>query len=144
MVYVYIPSVNDSLEAVSYRVPGDGFNRKIRIETSNAANDLERTSYRQLMNANEYDARVTVVGIDDAGDSPGTPVILTIPSHKSVTLTSDDLEVGELEGVEGQLDSGTGKWRLVMSFDHPLCAMHWNKPLESTETDEMREKSLNR
>ena len=108
MVYVYIPSVNDSLEAVSYRVPGDGFNRKIRIETSNAANDLERTSYRQLMNANEYDARVTVVGIDDAGDSPGTPVILTIPSHKSVTLTSDDLEVGELEGVEGQLDSGTG------------------------------------
>ena len=87
---------------------------------------------------------MTLVGIDDASDSPGTPVTLTIPSHKSVTLTSDDLEVGELEGVEGQLDSGTGKWRLMISSDHPLSTMHWNEPLKSTETDEMRAKSLNR
>ena len=125
--YAFMPTANESFVPVTYRASGDGLNRKIRIATFNGDDEHDQLDVLHMKNSSETDAEVSIVGIDDSGDSPGTPVRLTIPSGESISLTSEDLETGDVDGLEGQLGDGTGKWRLVISSDVPVSATHWTQ-----------------
>ncbi|MCZ0943627.1 MAG: leucine-rich repeat domain-containing protein [Gammaproteobacteria bacterium] len=54
---------------------------------------------------------MTIVGVDDSGESPGSEVSLSLDGYASRTLSAADLESGA-EGLSGSLGDGTGKWRL--------------------------------
>ena len=64
-----------------------------------------------------------VVGIDDNGESPGTPVILPLPAGVSRTLTAQKLESGDGDGARGALGTGTGKWQLVLTANRSVQVM---------------------
>ena len=64
----------------------------------------------------------TIVGIDDAGRSPGTEVTVTVPAGASRTLTAAELETGGA-GLDGALGDGAGKWRLLITCEEPIVVM---------------------
>ena len=65
--------------------------------------------------------RSASAAFDDAGESPGEGVDVTIPSGASLTLTAQELESGE--GLQGGLGDGSGKWRLSVESDVPIMVM---------------------
>ena len=93
-----------------------------RVDFLNPASNWRQASSLRLINASGATAQVTVRGIDDLGDSPGTPVSLTLPPGTARTLTSVDLESGA-EDLEGALGDGKGKWRLRITSDQPIHVM---------------------
>ena len=89
----------------------------------NPASNTERRSLLRLVNPHpEAEAKVTITGIDDAGESPGDPVRLTLPGSSARMLSAEDLESGVAEGLEGALGDGEGKWRLIVE-SAPLIAV---------------------
>ena len=60
----------------------------------------------------------TITGIDDAGASPGDPVIVSLDAQEARTLSAQHLETGE--GLSGALGDGVGKWRLNVTADRPV------------------------
>ena len=74
-----------------------------------ASNDS--TSRLRLVNVGEAEARVSITGIDDNGESAG-PVRLAIPAGATRELSADDLEQGVARGLTGALGQGSGNWRL--------------------------------
>ena len=65
---------------------------------------------------------MTVTGIDDAGASPGTAVVLTVPAGDSRTLDAATLEDGG-EDLDGALGDGKGKWRLMVTSEQSIVVM---------------------
>ena len=94
----------------------------VHVPTVNPASNPDQVSELRLINPADDPRNVTVVGVDDAGCSPGT-VVLTIPPQAARTFTSAQLESGSAAGLEGALGDGTGKWRLEISSDGPLRVM---------------------
>ena len=68
-------------------------------------------------------ANVTITGVDDHGETPGTGVEVPIAAGGSRTLTAEDLETGG-DGLTGNLGNGTGKWRLSVSADQPVTVVN--------------------
>ena len=64
-----------------------------------------------------------IEGRDDAGAVAGGAVGVTVPGRGARTLTAQELESGEGEGLTGALGTGTGRWRLVVSADQPIEVM---------------------
>ena len=92
----------------------------------NPASNDEQVSRLRIVNPGAEPAAVTIEGIDDEDESPGTPVELTVPVGASRTLTSQALETGQFgEGLEaaGRLGDGTGKWRLAVTADQAIEVM---------------------
>ena len=92
----------------------------------NPASNVNQVSRLRIVNPGTEPAAVSIEGIDDDGQSPGTPVELTVPAWAARTLTSQELETGRFaEGLEasGGLGDGTGKWRLVVSADRAIETM---------------------
>ena len=96
--------------------------RQYRVATFNPGNDGEPQSLLWLANPGDDAADVTVTGIDDTGESPGTEVHVTVPSGESTTLTVKALEAGG-DGLEGALGDGEGRWRLTVESVHPIIVM---------------------
>ena len=67
-------------------------------------------------------ATVSIDGMDDTGNSPGTTVMVTIPAGMARTLSATDPEVRP-EGVGGALGDGAAKWRLRVTSEKPVAAM---------------------
>ena len=88
----------------------------------NPGSNPNQVSRLRLVNSRDEDARVTVDGVDDAGATPGGPVVLTVLAGASRTLTSVELESGG-EGLTGALGEGAGKWRLQVESDVPIMVM---------------------
>ena len=88
----------------------------------NPGSNPSQVSRLRLVNLGLEVARVTVTGIDDTGDSPGGPVVMTVPVGASKTITAAELEAGA-EGIEGALGDGAGKWRLGVVSDQPIRVM---------------------
>ncbi len=88
----------------------------------NPGSNVNQVSALRLANPGEEDASATIQGIDDRGLSPGGPVRLSIPAGASRTLTSQALEAGG-EDFAGALGDGEGKWRLIVTSDHPIMVM---------------------
>ena len=84
-----------------------------RVATFNPGDDGGPEGKLRLLNTGDKAAEVTITGVDDAGNSPGTEVRLSIPSGAARTLTAAELESGALD-LEGALGDGEGRWRLAI------------------------------
>ena len=120
------------LEALSFIRSGDGFltamhdTAPLRAEEHHVAifnpgSNNRQQSHLRLINPGENPAAVSISGIDDAGESPGEGVDVTIPPGASLTLTAQELESGE--DLQGGLGDGSGKWRLSVESDVPIMVM---------------------
>ena len=118
------------LEVLSYIRTEDGFLTSMhdfvarseggqhRVPIFNPARNSNQVSRLRLINSGDQDTEVRIEGIDDAGQSPGAAVVLSLEGGTSRTLSARELEAGT--GVSGGLGTGKGKWRLVVSSDEPI------------------------
>ena len=120
------------LEVLSYIRTEDGFLTAmhdvaptgpdgLRVVTFNPASNVNQVSRLRLINSGDEAAEVTIIGVDDAGASPGEGVRVSIPASESLTLAPDALESGS--GLDGSLGDGTGKWRLTVIAGQKIVAM---------------------
>ena len=100
-----------------------------RIATFNPASNYRQRSLLRLVNDGIWEAKVSVEGIDDAGERGD--VFLSIPAGVALTVDAMALEAGiasgewpQRAGIEGALGDGDGKWRLLVSSDRPLTVMN--------------------
>ena len=121
------------LEVFSYIRTEDGFLTAMhdtaplvedvyRVVTLNPGSNVKQVSTLRLINTGTQPASVTVQGIDDAGESPGADIRLTVLGGAVRAYTAANLEASG-EGFEGALGDGAGKWRLRLATDEPLIAM---------------------
>ena len=87
----------------------------------NPGSNWRQVSRLRLVNLGDAPAAVVIKGIDDRGESPGSPVELELSAGAARELDAAELEAGS--GVDGALGDGTGKWRLVVESVEPLSVM---------------------
>ena len=119
-VLSYVRSANGVLAAMHDTVPSEGGSH--RVVFFNPAGNTVRASRLRLVNPGEEAAEVSIAGVDDGGESPGSKVTTTIPAGASRTFTVAALESGG-EELEGALGDGEGKWRLTVQSAQPLVVM---------------------
>ena len=119
-VLSYVRTADGFVTAMHDTVPSEG--GRHRIAFFNPGSNNSQVSRLRLVNPGEKAAEVTIVGVDDRGESPGSEVTTTIPAGASRTFTAAALESGG-EGLEGALGDGEGKWRLVVQSAQPIVAM---------------------
>ena len=93
-----------------------------RVAIFNPGNNPNQVSGLRLVNPGLEDAEVTITGIDDAGASPGSAVVMTVPAGASRTILAAELESGG-NGLRGALGDGVGKWRLRVESGEPIVVM---------------------
>ena len=93
-----------------------------RVPFFNPGSNRTQQSRLRLINLGDAAAEVVITGRDDAGESPGSEVRLTLAAGAARSLGADTLEAGDA-GLDGSLGDGTGKWRLTVTADRPLRVM---------------------
>ena len=119
-VLAYMRSKDGFLTAMHDLAPQEG-NRHL-VATFNPASNYNQVSSLRLVNLGEQAADVRIEGVDDAGQSPGRTIRLSIPPQAARTHTAKELERGG-SGMSGALGDGTGKWRLTVTSDQPIGVM---------------------
>ena len=119
-VLSYVRTTDGFLTAMHDTAPSEG--GRHRIAFFNPASNASQVSRLRLVNPGEEAAEVSIAGVDDRGEFPGSEVTTTIPAGASRTYTAVELESGG-EGLQGALGDGAGKWRLVVQSAQPLVAM---------------------
>ena len=89
----------------------------------NPGSNPNQVSRLRVVNPGQANARVTIEGVDDAGESPGGAVEFTLPGGRSRTLLVRELETGRGRGLSGALGTGEGKWRLSVTANRPIEVM---------------------
>ena len=119
----FLTSVHESAaeEAVEAEA-GSSMRHTYRVPFFNPGSNRRLQSRLRLVNPGAGAAEVAITGRDDAGESPGSAVRLTLAAGESRSLTADALEAGG-DGLEGGLGDGSGKWRLTVTADRPLRVM---------------------
>ena len=115
---VHESAVDEEVEAEA----GSSMRHSYRVPFFNPGSNRRLQSRLRLVNPGDGAAEVVVTGRDDAGESPGSAVRLTLAAGESRSLGAAALEQGG-DGLEGSLGDGTGKWRLTVSADRPLRVM---------------------
>ena len=95
-----------------------------RVATFNPGSNTSQVSRLRITNPGGETATVTIEGVDDNAESPGTAVQLSVPAGASRMITAQDLESGQGEGLVGALGDGEGGWQLVVTSDQPLNTMN--------------------
>ena len=118
-VLAYIRTSDGFLTAMHDLVPetDEGY----RVSTFNPGRNTNQVSRLRLINPGNVDAMVTVHGIDDSGDR-SHDVEATVPAGAARTFSVQELEAGA-DGLTGRMDSGSGKWQLVVSADASVHVM---------------------
>ena len=125
------------VEALAYLRTSDGFvtgmnavapreDSVLEVATFNPGSNVDQVSFLRLVNPTDAEAAATVTGVDDAGLSPGQPVLLTLPAGSACTVDAAQLESGAglaCGAPQEGLGKGTGKWRLTVASDAALVAM---------------------
>ena len=122
------------VEVLSYVRTHDGFvtsmhelepedDSEHRVVFFNPASNRNQVSRLRLVNPGEAEVQVHIEGEDDAGEGGESAVELALAGGASRTLTSQELESGEGEGLSGALGDGTGKWRLRVRASEPIRVM---------------------
>ena len=120
------------MEALAYVRTDDGFVTTMhdiaprqanhhRIAVFNPGSNRNQVSLLRLVNPTKASARISIRGIDDAGD-PSARVELTLPAGQARTYSAWELESGGGD-LQGSLGDGTGKWQLEVASDQPVLAM---------------------
>ena len=91
------------------------------VATFNPAQNANQVSFLRLSNAGQRPATVSITGVDDLGQSPGSEINIRLPAGQSRSFSSSELESGV--GLNGALGDGEGKWRLFVGSDVRLEAM---------------------
>ena len=89
----------------------------------NRADAADRAGKLRVINPGEETATVTIRGVDDRGETPGTAVEVSIDPGGARTLTAGQLESGD-DTLTGALGEGTGNWRLTVSADQPITVVN--------------------
>ena len=116
-VLAYIRTNDGFLTAMHDFVPA-GEDGRHRVAIFNPGTNLDQVSRLRLINPGDAETTVTVTGIDDAGESPGGEVQVSIPANTSTMLDAQELESGT--GLQGALGDGAGKWQLFVDSDMPI------------------------
>ena len=128
-------SADRRFEVLAYARTADGFVTSMhdvapRLEDGslwipffNPGRNPNQISRLRLVNWGETAAEATIEGVDDAGNSPGEAVRVTLPARSARDYTARELETGEGAGLSGALGEGTGKWRLRVSSAGDIEAM---------------------
>ena len=105
-------------------VDGSDFEAECAFEASffNPASNTNQVSSLRIVEYDEVETDVRILGIDDNGDVHG-PVVLTLPANATRTVTSQQLEAGDAD-LEGSLGDGHGKWRLVILTDGSIVVLN--------------------
>ena len=119
-VLSYVRTSDGFLTAMHDTAPSAG--GRHRVAFFNPGGNASQVSRLRLVNPGEEEAEVSIAGVDDRGESPGSEVTTTIPAGASRTYTAAELESGD-EGLEGSLGDGEGKWRLTVESSQPLVVM---------------------
>ena len=99
----------------------DPTEHRYRVPIFNPGSNDDQVSRLRLVNPGTQSAVVTISGIDDHGESPGSDVRVTVPAQTARALTAQQLESGD--GVDGTIGDGQGKWELAVASDRPLMVM---------------------
>ena len=124
------------VEALAYVRTADGFvasvhesvaeeeagSMRYRVPFFNPGSNRVQQSRLRLINPGDDAAEVVITGRDDAGESPGGDVRLTLAAGEARSLGAEALEEGG-DGFDGSLGDGAGNWRLTVSADRPLRVM---------------------
>ena len=122
------------IEVLSYIRTSDGFltamhdfapatENRHHVAIFNPGSNSEQVSYLRLINPGPEDVEVSIRGIDDKGESPGSEVSLSVDAHATRTLTAAELEAGDDDDRQGALGDGAGKWWLTVESEQPLLVM---------------------
>ena len=123
------------IEVLAYVRTGDGFvssmhetvpvagDRRHAIAFFNPADDADPASKLRVINPGSETATVTISGVDDQGETPGTEVVVSIDARSARTLLAGELESGD-DTFTGALGDGTGNWRLTVSADKPITVVN--------------------
>ena len=118
-VLAYIRTQDGFLTSMHDVAPRTG--NRHRVAVFNPGSNPNQVSRLRLVNPGEASAAVTITGVDDRGESPGTPIEVTIPAGGARELGAAELESGD--GLEGALGDGSGKWSLLVESVEPVLAM---------------------
>ena len=119
-VLSYVRTSDGFLTSMHDTVPSEGGRHWVAF--FNPGSNSAQVSLLRLINQGEEEAEVSIVGVDDRGNSPGSEVTTTISAGASRTFTAAELESGG-EGLGGALGDGEGKWRLTVTSAQPLVVM---------------------
>ena len=88
----------------------------------NPGNERSQASHLRLINPGTRDVAVTIAGRDDAGETAGEEVRLSLPGGTACWLSASELESGASDGdgsgcdiISGRLRNGRGGWRLSVA-----------------------------
>ena len=116
--------LHDLVPGAVVRRPGtDEESMGHRVAIFNPASNVNQVSRLRIINRENETATVSIEGVDDDGETPGTAVELEVPARASRTVTAKELESDESDGLAGMLDDGRGKWQLVVTADQPVEVM---------------------
>ena len=124
------------IEPLAYVRTNDGFLTSVHevvpngeyVPIFNPGSNSRQQSRLRVINPNEVELKVVVVGLDDGGSYSREDhgdidaVSVTLPPGAARSIASRDLETGG-DGLEGALGDGRGKWQLALIADLPLLAM---------------------
>ncbi len=110
-------SVNDTAVGGTCAVAPLRYNGSVvNVYHVNPAGNTTAQSFVRVINPSATDGRVTINGIDDAGQPSSGSVSFDLPARGSMQLNSEDLENGNTgKGLTGSLGDGMGKWRLEVT-----------------------------
>ena len=120
-VLAYVRTAGGFLTPIHDVAPRAG--RRYEVATFYPADNGDLKSRLRIVNPGSRPAHVSIAGIDDAGESPGEVLRLSVPAGQSRTLNAGQLEAGFWDS-QGALGNGTGSWRLVVDCEHPIVVMN--------------------
>ncbi len=95
-------------------VPGSGNDDSAYFV--NPASNTNQQTFLRIVNLGTDSGTVTITGIDDAGITSTGTVTFSLVGFEAKQITAQDLENGNAsKGLTGNLDDGTGKWRLTLT-----------------------------
>ncbi|MDE0420387.1 MAG: hypothetical protein OXK76_05790 [Gammaproteobacteria bacterium] len=118
-VLAYVRTADGFLTSMHDAAPSTG--NRHRVAVFNPGSNPDQVSRLRLVNLGETEAAVTIRGVDDLGESPGSAVEVLVPAGAVRELWAAELETGA--GLDAALGDGTGKWRLVVESEEELLAM---------------------
>jgi len=94
------------------------------IYFANPASNTNQQTFLRIVNTSSSSGTVTITGVDDAGVTSTGTVSFSLGAYEAKQLTAQDLENGNSnKGFTGNLDNGSGKWRLTVSSSLALEVM---------------------
>ena len=126
-VFAYLRTADGTLsvlhDGVRERLAAEGGGYEYHVPVFNPAQNMAQASRLRLINASSEPANIVIEGSDDAGvEALGGTISLALIAGGARTLDAQELEAGG-PGLTGQLGTGIGKWRLVVTSDQPLMVV---------------------